>query len=163
MRSFTNKLAGVWHLGKSLTRRIQPSILAIRDGGVALKKIYFLCTGNACRSQMAEGFAKQLLPSDWKIQSAGIETHGLNPKAVEVMAEVGVDISRQTSKLIDPAFLKQCDLVVTLCGDARDRCPVTPPSVTKLYWPLPDPAPSNDLEVFRSVRDQIKTKVLSLN
>lgn len=163
MKSSINKAAAIWRLGKSLTRSVELSILAIRDGGVVLKKIYFLCTGNSCRSQMAEGFAKQLLPSDWEIQSAGIETHGLNPKAVQVMAEVGIDISHQTSKLIDPQYLKQCDLVVTLCGDARDRCSVTPPSVTKLHWPLPDPAPSNNLEVFRSVRDQIKTKVLSLN
>lgn len=163
MKSFTSKLAEGWRLGKSLTSRVDSSILALIDGGGAVKKIYFLCTGNSCRSQMAEGFAKQLLPSDWEIQSAGIETHGLNPKAVQVMAAVGIDISQQTSKLIDPQYLKQCDLVVTLCGDARDRCPVTPPSVTKLHWPLPDPAPSNDLDVFRSVRDQIKTKVLSLN
>lgn len=132
-----------------------------------MKKIYFLCTGNSCRSQMAEGFAKQLLPSDWQIQSAGIETHGLNPKAVQVMQEVGIDISQHTSKLIDPTYLNQCDLVVTLCGDARDRCPVTPPSVTKLHWPLPDPAfatgtPAQQLEVFREVRDQIKARILQL-
>ncbi|WP_407893402.1 arsenate reductase (thioredoxin) [Lacticaseibacillus sp. N501-2] len=132
-----------------------------------MKKIYFLCTGNSCRSQMAEGFAKQLLPSDWQIQSAGIETHGLNPKAVQVMQEVGIDISQHTSKLIDPTYLNQCDLVVTLCGDARDRCPVTPKSVTKLHWPLPDPAaatgtPAQQLEVFRAVRDQIKARILQL-
>ncbi len=112
---------------------------------------------------MAEGFAKQLLPSDWEIQSAGVETHGLNPQAVQVMAEVGIDISHHTSKLIDTTYLNQCDLVVTLCGDARDRCPITPPTVTKLHWPLPDPAPTHDLDVFRAVRDEIKTKVLSLN
>ena len=132
-----------------------------------MTQLYFLCTGNSCRSQMAEGFAKQLLPPDWKIQSAGVERHGLNPRAVEVMAEIGIDISQQQSKLIDPTYLKQCDLVVTLCGDARDRCPVTPPSVKKLHWPLPDPAqatgtPAEQLAVFRQVRDEIKAKVQTL-
>ncbi|MFC6164695.1 arsenate reductase (thioredoxin) [Lactiplantibacillus dongliensis] len=131
------------------------------------KQIYFLCTGNSCRSQMAEGFAKQLLPADWTVASAGIEQHGLNPRAVQVMAEVGIDISQQQSTLIDPAYLAQCDLVVTLCGDARDRCPVTPPSVKKLHWPLPDPAQATgtedaQLSAFRSVRDEIKQRILAL-
>lgn len=132
-----------------------------------MTQLYFLCTGNSCRSQMAEGFAKQLLPPAWTIQSAGVERHGLNPRAVEVMAEIGIDISQQQSKLIDPTYLKQCDLVVTLCGDARDRCPVTPSSVKKLHWPLPDPAqatgtPTEQLAVFRQVRDEIKVKVQTL-
>lgn len=101
-----------------------------------MPKIYFLCTGNACRSQMAEGFARQLLGSAWEVASAGVEIHGLNPLAVQTMAEVGIDISDHTSKLIDVAYLNQCQIVVTLCGDARDRCPVTPPTVTKYHWPL---------------------------
>jgi len=131
------------------------------------QQVYFLCTGNSCRSQMAEGFAKQLLPANWTVASAGIEQHGLNPRAVQVMAEVGVDISQQRSTLIDPDYLAHCDLVVTLCGDARDRCPVTPPQVRKLHWPLPDPAqatgtPDEQLAVFRSVRDAIKQQILTL-
>lgn len=126
-----------------------------------MKKIYFLCTGNSCRSQMAEGFARQLLGPTWQVASAGIEVHGVNPLAVQVMAEVGIDITDQTSKLIDPAYLRQCALVVTLCGDARDRCPVTPASVVKRHWPLPDPAqatgsPAEQLAAFRKVRDQIR-------
>ena len=132
-----------------------------------MKKIYFLCTGNSCRSQMAEGFAKELLDSSWEVKSAGIETHGLNPLAVEVMSEVGIDISHNHSKLIDTNYLSQCDLVVTLCGDARDRCPMTPPTVKKLHWPLQDPAQARGtkeqkLVVFREVRDQIKKEVLNL-
>lgn len=131
------------------------------------KQLYFLCTGNSCRSQMAEGFAKQLLPADWTIQSAGVERHGLNPTAVKVMAEVGVDIAKQQSKLIDVDYLAHSDLVVTLCGDARDRCPVTPASVEKLHWPLPDPAQATgtteeQLVVFRQVRDEIKQRVQTL-
>lgn len=132
-----------------------------------MPQVYFLCTGNACRSQMAEGFARQLLGRQWRVASAGIETHGLNPLAVQVMAEVGIDISAQTSTLIDSEYLAHCDLVVTLCGDARDRCPVTPPTVRKMHWPLPDPAQATgdlaaQLVVFRQVRDQIRQRVTQL-
>ncbi|KIS03676.1 arsenate reductase (thioredoxin) [Paucilactobacillus wasatchensis] len=132
-----------------------------------MKQIYFLCTGNSCRSQMAEGFAKQIMGSKWQVKSAGLETHGLNPLAVQVMAENNIDISSQFSKLIDTDFLFSSDLVVTLCGDARDRCPVTPSSVKKLHWPLRDPAQANGtqeeiLTVFRKVRDEIEVRVLEL-
>lgn len=132
-----------------------------------MKSVYFLCTGNSCRSQMAEGFANHLLGPDWQVASAGIETHGLNPLAVQVMAEVGIDISNQQSKLIDADYLKHCDLVVTLCGDARDHCPVTPPTVQKQHWPLNDPAQATGTEaerlaVFREVRDQIEERVWNL-
>ncbi|WP_172188024.1 arsenate reductase (thioredoxin) [Lentilactobacillus kribbianus] len=132
-----------------------------------MKQIYFLCTGNSCRSQMAEGFAKQILGSQWQVASAGIETHGLNPLAVQVMQEVGLDISQQQSQLIDQQYLNSCDIVVTLCGDARDRCPVTPPAVRKIHWPLPDPAlaagtVAEKLVVFRQVRDEIEQRILAL-
>lgn len=132
-----------------------------------MPKVYFLCTGNSCRSQMAEGFAKTLLGRNWQVASAGIERHGLNPLAVQVMAEAGIDISQQQSKLIDPTYLQSADLVVTLCGDARDRCPVTPASVRRLHWPLPDPVQATGtlaqrLAVFRQVRDEIKQRVLAL-
>jgi len=128
--------------------------------------IYFLCTGNACRSQMAEGYARQLLP-EVTVQSAGIEVHGLNPRAVQVMAEDGVDISHQTSTLIDPVFFAQADLIVTLCGDARDKCPMVPAGTTHLHWDLPDPAQATGqddeiLTVFRQVRDEIKQRVTHL-
>lgn len=130
-------------------------------------QIYFLCTGNSCRSQMAEGFARQYLGQQWRIASAGIETHGLNPRAVQVMAEKGIDISQYHSKLIDIDYLNSSDLVVTLCGDARDRCPVTPPTVKKQHWPLPDPAQAQGSEaeiltVFRQVRDEIERRVQAL-
>ncbi|MCY9806220.1 arsenate reductase (thioredoxin) [Lentilactobacillus senioris] len=132
-----------------------------------MKQVYFLCTGNSCRSQMAEGYARQFLGADWQVQSAGVETHGLNPLAVQVMQEDGVDISNHTSKLIDNDYLQSSDLVVTLCGDARDKCPMTPPSVQKQHWPLIDPAqaqgtPEEKLAVFRQVRDEIKRRVQSL-
>ncbi|WP_367297888.1 arsenate reductase (thioredoxin) [Loigolactobacillus coryniformis] len=132
-----------------------------------MPQIYFLCTGNSCRSQMAEGFARQYLGQQWRIASAGIETHGLNPRAVQVMAEKGIDISQYHSKLIDIDYLNSSDLVVTLCGDARDRCPVTPSTVKKQHWPLPDPAQAQGSEaeiltVFRQVRDEIERRVQAL-
>lgn len=132
-----------------------------------MPKVYFLCTGNACRSQMAEGFAKKLLGRQWQVKSAGIEAHGLNPLAVKVMAEKGIDISQQQSKVLKEAELQQADLIVTLCGDARDQCPVTPPTVRRLHWPLADPAAASGsqeavLAVFRQVRDQIEAHVRAL-
>lgn len=131
------------------------------------QQLYFLCTGNSCRSQMAEGFARALAPADWVIASAGVETHGLNPRAVQVMAEVGIDISQHTSKRIDPAYLNSSDVVVTLCGDARDKCPMTLPTVDRRHWPLPDPAQATGSEAevlatFRQVRDDIQTRVAQL-
>lgn len=130
-------------------------------------RIMFLCTGNSCRSQMAEGWARALGADLWEVHSAGLEAHGLNPRAVAAMAEAGVDISRQTSKTVDPALLAAMDLVVTVCGDAEERCPVTPPHVRRLHWPLPDPARAGGGEdevmaVFRRVRDEIRERVAAL-
>lgn len=126
-------------------------------------QVYFLCTGNSCRSQMAEGFARKYFP-DWTIASAGIEKHGLNQMAVRVMSEKGIDISKNESKLIDVDFLNSSDLVVTLCGDARDKCPMTPPTVKKEHWSFIDPAlvegPEEEkLKVFRKVRDGIEDNI----
>lgn len=125
--------------------------------------IYFLCTGNSCRSQMAEGFAKRYLP-DWHVESAGIEAHGLNPKAVKAMAEVGIDISAQQSSVIDEGILQQATLIVTLCGDAADKCPVTPAHVTRVHWGFDDPAKATGSEaeqwlVFQQVRDAIQRRI----
>ncbi|MBF8378209.1 arsenate reductase (thioredoxin) [Alicyclobacillus mali] len=130
------------------------------------KRIYFLCTGNSCRSQMAEGWARHLGGERIEVQSAGIEAHGLNPRAVQVMREVGIDISHHRSKLIDPDFLEQADYVITLCGDANDRCPVTPPHVKRLHWGFPDPAKATGseeeiLNQFRQVRDAIGARIRS--
>lgn len=132
-----------------------------------MKKVYFLCTGNSCRSQMAEGFAKEYLPSDWEIRSAGVETHGLNPRGVAVMKEVGLDISQQTSDLIDPAYFATADLIVTLCGDAVDRCPMIPAGSTHLHWDLADPAKAQGSEeeiqaAFRNTRAEIATRMKAL-
>jgi arsenate reductase (thioredoxin) len=128
------------------------------------KIIYFLCTGNSCRSQIAEGFGKKYLGDEFDVYSAGIESHGLNPKAVQVMKEKGIDISNQTSDIIDPEILKRADYAITLCGDANDRCPMTPPHVKRMHWGFDDPAKAEGteeevLEVFRRVRDQIEERI----
>ncbi|ACL19268.1 arsenate reductase (thioredoxin) [Desulfitobacterium hafniense DCB-2] len=128
------------------------------------KIVYFICTGNSCRSQMAEGFGKKYLGDQYKVYSAGVEAHGLNPKAVEVMAEVGVDISEQTSDILDPAILSQADHVITLCGDAKDRCPIAPPHVKRDHWGFDDPAQAEGSEeermiTFRRVRDEIEERI----
>ncbi len=122
------------------------------------KVIYFICTGNSCRSQMAEGWGKELLGEEWEVHSAGIETHGVNPKAIEAMKEVDIDISSQTSDLIDSDILKRSDLVVTLCSDADENCPVIPPGVKKEHWPFDDPA-GRDWSEFQRVRDEIGEKL----
>ncbi|HLS08751.1 arsenate reductase (thioredoxin) [Lentibacillus sp.] len=127
--------------------------------------LYFLCTGNSCRSQMAEGFGKKYLGDKWDVRSAGIEVHGLNPLAVKAMQEVDVDISHQASSTIDPELLNHADLVVTLCGDARDNCPMTPPQVRKAHWGFDDPAKAEGTEterweVFQRVRDEIEERII---
>lgn len=128
------------------------------------KTIYFLCTGNSCRSQMADGWAKQYLGDSWNVYSAGIEAHGLNPKAVQAMNEVGIDISSHTSDIIDSHLLNTADLVVTLCGDAADKCPITPPTVKRVHWGFDDPAKAQGTEeekwaVFQRVRDQVGERI----
>ncbi|WP_348921619.1 arsenate reductase (thioredoxin) [Enterococcus rotai] len=133
-----------------------------------MKKIYFLCTGNSCRSQMADGLAKAILdPKEWEVRSAGIEAHGLNPRAVKSMAEIGIDISQNKSEVIDPVFLNSSDLVVTLCDDALENCPVIPKSAQHIHWGLEDPAKATGTEeeimnMFRKTRNEIEKKIKDL-
>lgn len=115
------------------------------------KIIYFICTGNSCRSQMAHGFAENILDSSWEVYSGGIETHGVNPKAIEAMKEVNIDISQHTSDLIQQDILNRADLVVTLCSHADQHCPTIPPSVKKEHWGFDDPA-GKDWSEFQRVR-----------
>ena len=131
-----------------------------------MKGILFLCTGNSCRSQMAEGFAKKMLSKDLKISSAEIEPMRINPIAVKVMQEVGIDISQQKPKNISEVPIDKIDLVVTLCGDAAENCPVFPGKVKKIHWAIEDPAKAQGSEeeiakVFRKVRDNIKSSIIS--
>lgn len=129
--------------------------------------LYFICTGNSCRSQIAEGFARALTGDRAEVRSGGTEPKGLHPLAVQVMAERGIDISGQASRAIDPAALQEALVAVTLCGDAEETCPATPAAVRRLHWPLPDPAraegtPEERLSVFREVRDDIARRVQAL-
>ncbi|GAB2024421.1 arsenate reductase (thioredoxin) [Lactovum odontotermitis] len=115
---------------------------------------------------MAEGYGHKFLEG-WEVRSAGLETHGLNPRAVQVMAEDDIDISNQTSKRIDSDYFKAADLIVTLCGDARDKCPMIPAGHAHLHWDLADPAKAAGseeeiLSEFRQVRDEIKQYILDL-
>lgn len=126
--------------------------------------IYFLCTGNSCRSQMAEGFGHKYLGDKYEVYSAGIEAHGVNPNAVKTMKEVGIDISKQTSDTIDPDILQKADVVITLCGHANDVCPTTPVDKKRIHWGFDDPAKTEGTEeekwtVFQSVRDQIGERI----
>lgn len=124
-------------------------------------KILFVCTGNSCRSQMAEGFARA---AGAEAYSAGTEPAGLvHPLAAQVMAEKGIDISRHTSKMLDPNLALGMDAVITVCGDADEKCPAVP-GAKRLHWPIPDPAkatgtPEEVLNQFRLARDDIARRV----
>lgn len=129
--------------------------------------ILFLCTGNSCRSQMAEGWARSLDGDGLEFQSAGIEAHGKNPRALQVMVEAGIDISGQESTRLTDDMLAWADLVVTVCGHADEHCPVLPPGTRKEHWPLNDPAKAMGTEaeimaVFRASRDEIRLRVQTL-
>ena len=129
--------------------------------------ILFLCTGNSCRSQMAEGWARQLGGSDIMVQSAGIEAHGKNPRAIAVMQEAGVDISQQESTRLTDDMLENADLLVTVCGHADENCPAVPAGIKKIHWPLDDPAKASGseelvMQVFRASRDDIRRRVQEL-
>lgn len=127
-------------------------------------RVMFLCTGNSCRSQMAQGWAKTLAPELIEVRSAGIECHGQNQLAINVMAEVGIDISMQESIRVNREMLEWADLVVTLCDNAEEQCPVVNPHTAKLHLPLADPAKikGSEEEVraeFHHARDKIKQRV----
>jgi len=128
------------------------------------KRVLFLCTGNSCRSQMAEGWLRALGDDHFEAFSAGIVAHGKNPRAIAAMAEAGVDISQQESKTLDPGILNNIDLLVTVCGHADEHCPVVPARCEKQHWPFDDPARASGSEEeimaeFHRVRDQIRAQV----
>jgi arsenate reductase len=133
-------------------------------------KILFLCTGNACRSQMAEGWAQHLKGDVLEPYSAGIETHGLNPRAVRVMAEAGVDISGHRSKNVSELMDVPFDYVVTVCGNAHETCPMFPGKAKVVHVAFDDPprlakdakTEEEAIAHYRRVRDQIRAFVLTL-
>jgi arsenate reductase len=134
---------------------------------VPMTKVMFLCTGNSCRSQMAEGFAREMGGGVIEPHSAGLMAAGVHPRAIAVMRELGIDISRQKSREIDAGLLKTMHMVITLCGNAEASCPVTPPSVKRMHWPIDDPVFATGTEEqimdkFRKARDEIKINIENL-
>ena len=133
-------------------------------------KILFLCTGNSCRSQMAEGWVRHLKADVIEPYSAGIETHGLNPSAVKVMVEVGVDISSHCSKLVSDLNDIKFDYVVTVCEHASENCPIFPGNAEVIHVGFDDPpkltkeaeTEEQALDCYRRVRDEIKEFVKTL-
>lgn len=125
------------------------------------KKILVLCTGNSCRSQIAEGYLRHFAGDKAGVFSAGVETHGVNPRAVETMKEDGIDISRHTCNNIDEYSNIDFDFVITVCDNAKERCPYFPTTAKKFHQNFPDPAKASGTEEeikeqFSQVRQQIK-------
>jgi arsenate reductase (thioredoxin) len=136
----------------------------MRPSSLFVPRVLFLCTGNSARSQMAEGMLRHIAGDRFEALSAGIEPKGLNRFAVEVMSEIGIDISRQRSKDLREFLGKSIPYVITLCDNAKERCPMFPGAFTSLHWSLPDPtagqgSDSEKLQGFRRVRDQIESRV----
>jgi arsenate reductase len=132
-----------------------------------MKKIIFLCTGNSARSQMAEGLMRHLRGNKFEVFSSGSEPKGINPLAIEVMAEIGIDISAQRSKHLDEYADRKFDYIVTLCNHAETTCPLFPGEGERIHQSFPDPAAAEGsreekIEMFRRVRDELKEFILSL-
>lgn len=127
-----------------------------------VKKVLVLCTGNSCRSQLAEGYLRHFAGDKAEIYSAGVETHGVNPKAIAIMKEDGIDISQHTSNHVNEYAGIDFDMVLTVCDNAKERCPYFPASAKKFHHNFPDPAKSTGTEEeivnqFRYVRQLIKS------
>jgi len=126
-----------------------------------MKNILVLCTGNSCRSQIAEGYLQFFAGDAAKVYSAGVERHGVNPRAIATMKEDGIDISHHTSNLVDEYINIPFDLILTVCDNAKERCPYFPAKAERIHYSFPDPAKATGTEeeinlAFRKVRDEIK-------
>jgi arsenate reductase len=129
-----------------------------------MKRVLFVCTGNSCRSQMAEGWLRHLAGDRFEVASAGTRPAGLHPDAVLVMREAGVDIVGHRSKNVSDFLQPPFDFVITVCDSAREACPYFPGQAQRLHWSFPDPAAATGtqeerLVVFRRVRDQIASRI----
>ena len=127
----------------------------------SMKKVLVLCTGNSCRSQIAEGYLRHFAGDKAQIYSAGVETHGVNPRAIATMKEDGIDISNHTSNHIDEYRNIDFDCIITVCDNAKERCPYFPTRAKKFHFNFPDPAKATGTdeemkEQFRQVRQMIK-------
>lgn len=128
------------------------------------KKVLFLCTGNSCRSQMAEGWLRHLAGDRYEAASAGTQPAGLNPDAVEVMRELGIDIAAHQSKHLNQFLDVRFDHVITVCDRAREACPIFPGASSMLHWSFDDPAAARGSDeerraVFKRVRDEIAERI----
>ncbi|HEY8758436.1 MAG TPA: arsenate reductase ArsC [Candidatus Limnocylindria bacterium] len=131
------------------------------------QRVLFLCTHNSARSQMAEGLLRSLGGDRFEAHSGGTKATGVRPLAITAMAEVGVDISGQTSKTLDPFIEQRFDYVITVCDDANESCPIFPNAAHRLHWSLPDPSKATgtdaeQLAVYRRVRDDLRTRITEL-
>lgn len=131
-----------------------------------MKNILILCTGNSCRSQMAHGYLNNITQGGVKVFSAGVETHGVNPNAISIMNEDGIDISHHTSNHVDEYVNIDFDYVITVCDHAQERCPVFPSTAVSFHQNFTDPAkatgsPQEIENAFRQTRDHIKTWLLA--
>ena len=131
---------------------------------MAKPKVLFLCTGNSCRSQMAEGLLRHLAGDRFEVVSAGTEPSTVNPLAIVAMREIGIDISGHRSKAAAEFLREHFAYVITVCNNANERCPIFPFASQRLHWPLDDPAAATGSEearmsVFRRVRDEIAQRV----
>ena len=129
------------------------------------KKILFICTGNACRSQIAHGLLKDLSSETFEVFSAGSQPSKVHPISIEVMEEIGIDISKHTSNHIDDYINKNIDIVITVCDSANNTCPTFPGDVKRIHWSIDDPFRGwnfdlNQLSNFRQTREEIKSRVL---
>jgi len=137
------------------------------ENNLAMFKVLFLCTENACRSQMAEGLMNHDLAGEVKAYSAGVRPSRVNPRAIQVMAELGIDISRHRSKSVDELAGEEFDLVITVCDSAAEQCPMFPGNTEVLHISFPDPAKATGTEeeiltVFRRVRDDLRARLGNL-
>jgi arsenate reductase len=131
------------------------------------KNILVLCTGNSCRSQLAEGYLRYFHGDNANVYSAGVETHGVNPRAIATMKEDGLDISAHTSNHVDEYLHIPFDLILTVCDHASERCPIFPSSAKRIHYNFPDPAKATGAEEeiiaeFRRVREEIKAYCMKL-
>jgi len=129
-----------------------------------MKKVLFLCTGNSCRSQMAEGLLRHYYGDKYEVYSAGTKPSIVHPKAIQIMQEIGIDISNQRSKSVNEFKNESFDYVITVCDNAKESCPIFPGKSKRLHWSFIDPAEAigdteQVLTVFRMVLEQIKQKI----
>jgi arsenate reductase len=129
-----------------------------------MKKVMVLCTANSCRSQMAEGFLRELGKGLVEAHSAGVFSAQVHPRAIAVMKEIGIDISGQHSKTMDEDLLREMDVIITVCSNAEAFCPATPPGIRRIHWPIKDPVGTSGSEdkkmkAFRKCRDEIGKRI----